>query len=30
MRELGDGDKVIFVPEAEFFMFDDARFTTDA
>jgi glutamine synthetase len=29
MRELGVGDKVFFGPEAEFFMFDDARFTSD-
>jgi len=29
LRETGVGDKVFFGPEAEFFMFDDVRFTSD-
>jgi glutamine synthetase len=29
LRETGIGDKVFFGPEAEFFMFDDVRFTSD-
>ncbi len=29
LRETGIGDKVFFGPEAEFFMFDDVRFSSD-
>lgn len=29
MKSLGVGDKVFFGPEAEFFIFDDVRFSTD-
>ena len=29
MKSLGIGDKVFFGPEAEFFIFDDVRFTTE-
>ncbi len=29
MKSIGVGDKVFFGPEAEFFIFDDVRFTTD-
>ena len=30
MKQTGAGDTVFFGPEAEFFIFDDVRFTTDA
>jgi glutamine synthetase len=30
MKQTGVGDTVFFGPEAEFFIFDDVRFTTDA
>ena len=29
MKQTGVGDTVVFGPEAEFFIFDDVRFTAD-